>query len=1021
MLDEREVRSFRLVRRKQPLSSEPARFLRRPVQGGQTVRVTDPMETEAFIAFALQQLSVRNKHHEFEQICFRCAKARISSNIRVATGPVSAGGDQGRDGETFATDLPIESELGASTRFVENASLEPWVMACTLQKNGLRAKVLDDLEAITADIAQPVARVLYFSVHDISAGHRHELERAARDDRGVELQLFTSADVKVWLAETDLLWVAQRMLDLPDALVPEVPANPPPNWYEQARRDYRDANEHLNVGDFARVTQALRYATHHRKHDLSAWMRVMSQFGDDPNAQPSDLGVRADYELSVASIRGLDDVDGVRERLDRVLDYAVASESVSALERATILTSYWTTAASLNLPQYDFAESARMLLLLREHGERLLAETGHDRPQRRGNLLGVLSYLCLQIAPAAYVGLESEEVETRDGVPPFVDASAGLAYLSDLINVLAQAPVIPIGHTYEVFNLCSARLNGKPGFEEVRAGLDAAMSIREGESAVAARCRDRGLLLFNQERYVEALTEFHDAKRLWLNGDSIEGALLAMQMIARCYGLLGLHLAAKQYWTAAASLSDIEWAQGRHVARAFEQLAIGSYQMGMWLDSAALTHAALLANHALVANTNGVSPEALPSLEAHAIYVTHAASRYWPHVSDALEAAFGGTAWATDLPDVAETVGAKITWSEAEFSRLVADQLHVLPFADAGPTRTYQFGILGGTWRIRCRNTKADVLAAERLGAALQVALSDLARRLPYILCGDTTVTVSTDPPAGIKRQLTRDDDRGTLEVIAHVDAFTGRDSYDETALLSIVTQLVLLLTAEHQRTTLARITGRGDALLHKVFIAGPYDEIASLLPDHHYNACAELEPVRPSGTAIPESDPQLGPLTGPGPDYNADDAIERIANSYKNLADHLRATLPVLRESPAFQDLVRRLQKEGWLDWQILQGTANAALTHRAALTTGMSRETASARQQAALGAEKRGASPLPTTVFTESALRSGLDAAVLTVAINWWNLRPTNPINPSWIRDLLRRRFQFDVDDTPHDPLAP
>lgn len=494
------------------------------------------METEAFIAFALGQLSVRNKHHEFEQICFRCAKARISSNIRVATGPVSAGGDQGRDGETFTTDLPVESELGPSTHFVESASLDPWVMACTMQKDGLRAKVLDDLEAITAGTAQPVARVLYFSVHDISAGHRHELERIARDDRGVELQVFTAADLKVWLAETDLLWVAQRVLDLPDALMPETPVNPPPDWYEQARRDYRDGSDALNVGDFTTVTQALRYATQHRKQDVSAWIQVMSQFGDEPEAQPSDLGVRVDYEASVATIRGLDGVGGVRERLDRVLNYAVSSESVSALERATILVSYWTTAASQHLLDYDLAESTHMLLILREHAERLLADTTQGRPQRQGNLFGVLAYLCLQIAPAAYVAAgEDGEAQTRARRSPFVDAPAGLAYLSDLIGIIAQAPVIPIEHTYDVFNLCSVGLNGEPGFDEVRAGLDAVMSAREGDSAVAARCRDRGMLLYNQDRYVEALTEFHDAKRRWLNGDSIEGAILAMQMIARCY------------------------------------------------------------------------------------------------------------------------------------------------------------------------------------------------------------------------------------------------------------------------------------------------------------------------------------------------------------------------------------------------------------------------------------------------------------------------------------------------------
>jgi hypothetical protein len=993
-----------------------------PRRLGQTGCVTDRAGTEAFIAFALEQLSVRNKHHEFEQICFRCAKARISSNVRIATGPVSAGGDQGRDGETFTTDLPVEDGLGASTSFVESASRDPWVMACTLQRDGLRAKVLDDLRQITTDAAQPVSRVVYFSVHDISAGHRHELERRARDDRGVELQVFTSADLKVWLAESDLLWVAERMLDLPDTLLPDTPADPAPDWYEQARRDYRDANGPFNVGDFTTATQGLRYATHDRKHDVPAWIEVMSRFADEPAAQPSDLGVRADYEVSVATIRGLDSIDGVRERVERVFSYAVSSESVSALERATVLVSYWTAAASMHLPSYDRGECTHMLKVLREHAERLFAETSPvGRPQRRGNLLGVLAYLCLQISPAAYARAGADGgSDTPPSTSPFVDAPAGLAYLSDLVDVASQAPVVPIEVTYEVFNLCSAELIGQPGFDQARAGLDAVMSSREGDSAVAGRCRERGALLYSQGRYLEALTEFHDAKLRWLNGDNIEGAILAMQMIARCYGLLGLHLAAKQYWMAAASLSDMEGAQGRHVARAFTQVAIGSYQMGMWLDSAAITNAALLANHALVAKTNGDGPQALLSLDLHANYTTLAAGRYWPHVADTLRVAFGGSPWSLDLPDVADLAGANVDWSEAEFSQLVSEQLHVHPFADAGPTRTYEFGILGGIWRISCKNNSADVLTAERLGAALQVVLCDLSRLLPYILCGDTTVTVSTDPPADPRQPLVHGSNGETLEVVAHMDAFHGRESYDEAMLLTMVTGLLFLVSVEDQPTTLARLKGRDGALLHKVFVAGPYDEIASLLRDQHYEACAALEPVRPSAAAIPESHPQVGPLTGPAPAYNPDEAIERIANSYRNLVDHLRATLSVLKEDAAYQDLVRRFRAEGWLDWQILQGTANAALSHRAALTTSMGRATMNARGMAALRAEKDGAPALPASAFTEGAVRSGLDNAVLTVASNWWNLHPTNPVKPSWVRELLSRRFQFDVDDTPHDALT-
>ena len=65
-------------------------------------------EAEAYIRFRLDELSSRNEHHRFEEIATRVAQKRISSNILIATGPVSSGGDQQRDAETFTTRLPSE-------------------------------------------------------------------------------------------------------------------------------------------------------------------------------------------------------------------------------------------------------------------------------------------------------------------------------------------------------------------------------------------------------------------------------------------------------------------------------------------------------------------------------------------------------------------------------------------------------------------------------------------------------------------------------------------------------------------------------------------------------------------------------------------------------------------------------------------------------------------------------------------------------------------------------------------------
>lgn len=63
----------------------------------------------AQIRFQLEQLSAKNAHHDFEHLCRHMTRARICTNILPATGPVSAGGDQCRDFETFRTYLGTTS------------------------------------------------------------------------------------------------------------------------------------------------------------------------------------------------------------------------------------------------------------------------------------------------------------------------------------------------------------------------------------------------------------------------------------------------------------------------------------------------------------------------------------------------------------------------------------------------------------------------------------------------------------------------------------------------------------------------------------------------------------------------------------------------------------------------------------------------------------------------------------------------------------------------------------------------
>lgn len=97
-----------------------------------TCMASDPAQLIAHIRFALARLSERNAQHEWEHLCRHLTRARICSNILPATGPVQAGGDQGRGFETFHTYLSRSSLSQQS--FVGLSSQRPIAFACSLEE-----------------------------------------------------------------------------------------------------------------------------------------------------------------------------------------------------------------------------------------------------------------------------------------------------------------------------------------------------------------------------------------------------------------------------------------------------------------------------------------------------------------------------------------------------------------------------------------------------------------------------------------------------------------------------------------------------------------------------------------------------------------------------------------------------------------------------------------------------------------------------------------------------------------------
>lgn len=123
-----------------------------------------PLQTAQMIRLALGSLAAANEHHSFEHLCRQVAKRRIASNVLPATGPVPAGGDQGRDFETFRTYLA--DELPFAIGFLALASSDFVVFACTIQREKLRTKFEGDIKSICIQ-GTHVDRICIFATENV--------------------------------------------------------------------------------------------------------------------------------------------------------------------------------------------------------------------------------------------------------------------------------------------------------------------------------------------------------------------------------------------------------------------------------------------------------------------------------------------------------------------------------------------------------------------------------------------------------------------------------------------------------------------------------------------------------------------------------------------------------------------------------------------------------------------------------------------------------------------------------------
>jgi hypothetical protein len=968
-------------------------------------------ELRAYIRFQLGQLSARNAAHEFEHLAFDLARVRVASNLLPATGPVQAGGDQGRDFESYRTYL-AGSTL-ANFSFSGLASEGIIVGACTLDKK-IVPKIKSDLHTIFASGERPT-HVFVFCESDLAVYKRHILKEYCKKNYGASLDIFDGQAIADMLADRDTSWIADKYLQVPSELWPATSLD----------QQYTDACDRWlvkkpvpqNYADFLEIKQCLRTATFEdeAKRDLSSWIEAMRRF--IAGGFSDRLVQKARYEISVAELRGRGSLNPAMPLVESFLATASCDRPAAELLDAAVLTVYvWGSRSH--------GESSVTPEQVKEWVKRndKVLESALVNTTSRGDR-------CLLLEARAMTAFIPRETDSSPGdwENRFFDRWQAF------VDLVRETPLFPITHVADIFETASTLLDPNERLRSLISQLDALVANRAGKAAAADRARRRATNYLRAGRHVAAIDELHHTKADWYSGENIGGSILAMLLLSQSYDDLGLHAAARYYAAGAlfTALNVDNDRTSKFISQAAFRVAETFYLSGDGITYIYSLSYALEAHHGVASDPHDWTkhPQVQSSF-AQAVILRAIARRMAPHMVPLIDD--GIASWPLPQSDQEEfrAMSEKEPWSRMtaeEIEGRIASDLGQHPFSDVGAERSVVWSAFGIIWTVRCPSESGSWLAALELAAAIQIAQVEFADTDLLIIPSRALIDVRLGDETRPRCVQLPDNGKLSWEVSMPRRVPTTPDEDYQAHLIGVVVMVLGQATAlpfTKLNDLVEKRMERG--LPGRVFSVRPLRELMEFARPTGVDFAKLKSELRPNLHAEmkPNEAKELCWRTGPGPGYSRLLAERYLGNRYKTTAQGLRLTLPRIVKDDKCRALLLVLRAEGYLDWQLL--AALLGLVAQWQIEAKFRRPVYSpAEARMVLDRARREEldddTPFDLSELTEERIRMQLKLDA-TAAFKTWGLA-CHRQTPDFIamKRFLDERYHHSADDIAHpDPLT-
>lgn len=969
------------------------------------------VELRNFIRYQLKQLGERNGEHEFELLSFELARARHVSNLQPTTGPVKAGGDQGRDFESYHTYLKA-SPIGRTT-FSVLLSNDIVVGACTLNKK-IAPKIKADLQTIFGAGDKP-DRVIYYCEPSVPVAKRHELQAYCQDAHNAKLDIFDGLAIADMLSDADTFWIAEQYLQVPSNFFPEGEVD---DEYERLRERWLTTpREPSNYADFLSIKSGLRTATTEdaAKPDFSAWMAKMRLLLGE--AYSPLIKHRARYEIVAAeSKRGT--IEQAAEHLsayfDEVDDF---TNNASDLQDASVLVSFSFHAFHEKQTTTPFEH----IVSWRDKVDGLLKDALNRSTKK-------VEQLALMEAQATISSFDFEK--------PLAEKQNGLvAAWLEIAKLARTVPYYPLPHLDKIVKLLSDFAGSAPDFAALRDECDETARERSGARTVSEKAFARAGAHYKAGRILAAVDELHRAKVGAFTGEEIPQAVLLMLMLSECYTELKLHFAARYYAAGAVymALNASEEAVYRLLPQSTFALARAHYLSGEGASALLLTQTAMYAQAHIVDDPGDTTQHDDMQNTLADIAVTYTLyKRFVPSVLPLLDASLNKWPFERKFIDQYLSIASKpespwATMPLSEVEDLSENQLGALPFRDLGERRTVCWSALGIKWTVEFDSQRESLPAIHGLLATLQVVQGEFASVDLNIIPTEVLIEVDAASVNSLSIQTEPDNERLRWRVIVPTHR-TDPPSLDDAILegLSVAVTIIGQATALDIHTFSSRIEDlikRG--LKARVFSVRPTEELMDFVlaqMEGGEKLAAISSPVS-SRVLTPMEPRELAWRTGPGPGYSKDKAKQILENRYRVNTDAIRLSLPLIIADPRGRAWIEKSRAAGNLDWCTLGLLANLVCGYQVEKALGhpVGPADSDAFRARLLRPEEETDGAFDFSNLTDENFEAHSRVMLMAVAGTWKLMSHVNTPVFEGFRRLLDERYGFSSDDIPHeDPFV-